>query len=170
MLAILTSKLGLAGIAIALVLGIIGVQTLRLAGAKHELAVLKAADAKIAADVKAHEATAATISQAAQTQVATERVRVQTVTRTLVQKVPVYVPAAADTECVVPVGFVQLHDLAATGVSVPAGGPVEAASGVQLSSVLATVVGNYGVAYDWRAEALGWRAWYVDQKAAWERN
>jgi hypothetical protein len=97
-------------------------------------------------------------------------VRVQTVTRTLVQKVPVYVPAAADSKCVVPVGFVQLHDLAATGVPGPAGGPVEAASGVQLSTVLGTVVGNYGIAQDWRAEALGWRAWYADQKAAWDRR
>jgi hypothetical protein len=168
MWALVTSRLGLMGIAAALIAAVILTQTFRLSHAKHELADLRAADARAAQEVKAHEKAAAAISQKAQAQVATERVRVQTVTRTLIQKVPVYVPAAADDRCVVPVGFVQLHDYAATGVSAPAGGPVEAASGVQLSAVLATVIANYGVAYDWKAEALGWRAWYVAQKAAWE--
>lgn len=40
--------------------------------------------------------------------------------------------------------------------------------GVDLSDVLETDVWNYGAAYQWRAEALTWRAWYRDQKAAWD--
>lgn len=168
MLAFLLSKTGLVSMAIALVVSVIGIQTLRLNHAKGELAALKAADKAAALDVKAHEATAATISQASQTQVAAERVRVQTVTKTLVQKVNVYVPAAADTKCVVPVGFVRFHDAAAAGLSGPSGGPDETPSGVPLSAVALTLAGNYGIAHDWRAEALGWRDWYVKEKAAWD--
>lgn len=74
---------------------------------------------------------------------------------------------------VVPLGFVRLHDAAASG-SAPSfpsttGGPLDAPSSVPLSAVSATVVENYGVAYDWRSEALTWRDWYAEQKAAWDK-
>ena len=43
-----------------------------------------------------------------------DRVRMVHATgQTIRQKVPVYVPASADTACTVPVGFVRLHDAAA---------------------------------------------------------
>lgn len=122
--------------------------------------------------IAAREAKASTLATAARAGLADAQGRILTRTRTLIQKVPVYVPAPADARCTVDRGFVLLHDAAASGgpASLPAaaGGPLDAASGVPLSGVLATVVGNYGIAYDWRAEALSWRAWYVREKAAWE--
>jgi hypothetical protein len=125
------------------------------------------------ADIHRREADAGRIAEAAHAQVAAERTAVEVRTRTLIQRIPVHVTPDDDRRCSVNAGFVRVHDAAAGGSAageVPgsAGGPDAAASGVPLSSVLGTVVANYGVAYDWRAEALGWRAWYVNQKAAWE--
>ncbi|CAJ0709321.1 hypothetical protein LMG19089_04950 [Ralstonia edaphis] len=64
---------------------------------------------------------------------------------TIVKEVPRYVPIQADAACVVPRGFVRLHDAAAAG-AVPApdtGDADAAASGVALSAVAGTVAGNY---------------------------
>lgn len=116
------------------------------------------------------EATAEKIAAGVSADIGAEKVRVQTVIKTLIEEVPVYVTPAADAQCVVPSGFVRLHDAAASGVPAAAGGPVDAASGVPLSAVASTVAENYGIAYEWRAEALGWRTWYAEQKAAWDRK
>lgn len=170
------------GRTIALVATGVILVSLLLVGVHHSgvtagVAKERAAEAKrLAAAVKkvaGREVTAGKITDAVKTDHAKERVRIQTVTRTLIQKVPVYVTPAADRACVVNLGFVRLHDAAASGsppaLPGPSGGPLDAPSGVQLSAVLGTVVGNYGVAYDWRAEALTWRIWYAQQKAAWEK-
>lgn len=64
---------------------------------------------------------------------------------TLVQKVPVYVPAQADTACTVPRGFVRLHDAAAQGAPVPdtAAAADAQPSGLALSAATGVVVDNY---------------------------
>ena len=64
---------------------------------------------------------------------------------TIIKEVPRYVPAQADAGCVVPRGFVRLHDAAAAG-TVPdpdTGNADAAASGLALSAVASTVAGNY---------------------------
>ncbi|MBU9606046.1 hypothetical protein [Burkholderia multivorans] len=63
---------------------------------------------------------------------------------TIVKEVPVYVDREADRACVVPLGFVRVHDAAAANV--PVGHPAStdaAAAGVALSAVAATVADNY---------------------------
>jgi len=64
---------------------------------------------------------------------------------TIIKEVPRYVPAQADAACVVPRGFVRLHDAAAAGAvrdSNP--GDADAApAGVALSTVASTVAANY---------------------------
>lgn len=74
--------------------------------------------------------------------------RVQTIREkgdTIIKEVTRYVPAQADAACVVPHGFVRLHDAAAAGaVPDPGTGDADAApSGVALSAVAGTVTGNY---------------------------
>jgi hypothetical protein len=108
---------------------------------------------------------------AVQQQAAQDRVRV--VTQILIQKVPVYVTAQADSQCTVPNGFVRLHDAAAAGRDVPAlsQGPGESAddpSGVALSSVAGVVADNYGTCNSLRAELTGWQQWYAGQQAAFQ--
>jgi len=74
--------------------------------------------------------------------------RVQTIREkgdTIIKEVTRYVPVQADVACVVPVGFVRLHDAAAAGtVPNPGAGDADAApSGVALSAITGTVAGNY---------------------------
>lgn len=64
---------------------------------------------------------------------------------TIIKEVPRYVPVQADAACVVPRGFVRLHDVAATGtVPNPDTGDADVApAGVALSTVAGTVAANY---------------------------
>lgn len=98
---------------------------------------------------------------------------VRTITRTLIEKVPVYVTAEADRNAVVPVGFVRLHDAAAAGTpAVPfgAGESADTPSGLALSAVASTVTDNYGQCLAWRSQVIGWQDWYAQQKAAWNNS
>ncbi|WP_413708077.1 hypothetical protein [Ralstonia sp. Ralssp110] len=64
---------------------------------------------------------------------------------TIIKEVPRYVPVQADAACVVPRGFVRLHDAAAAG-AVPDANPGDAdaaPAGVALSAVAGTVAANY---------------------------
>ena len=93
---------------------------------------------------------------------ATERGNIKTETVTLQKEVTRYVTPAADSRCVVPVGFVQ-HFNAAWGLSaLPAAtsGLVDAPSGIPLSRVESVTSDNAGAAREWKAEAIGWRKWY----------
>lgn len=141
------------------------------AGEKKREATRMAAAEK---EVLKREHNAALLAEDAARSLLAEHVKVVTRTQTLIRKVPVYVSKASDDRCIVPRGFVLLHDAAASGgeagVSSAAGGPLEAASGIPLSAVLETVVGNYGTAYDWKAETLTWRHWYATEKAAQEKR
>jgi hypothetical protein len=135
----------------------------------------KAHEAKVAADtaqavkqIAKREVKAQAITNTVATKTEQTRIEIRYRTQTLIQKVPVYVPASADAACVLPTGFVQLHDAAAAGLPGPSGGPDQTPSGVPLSDALETIVGNYGAAYDWRAEALAWRDWYPKVRAAYE--
>lgn len=121
-------------------------------------------------DVARREAKAEVISSAARAGLDREKVRIQTRTVTLIKEVTRYVTPAADGRCIVPVGFVRAYDAATSEAGLPsaAGGSLDAPSGVALSDVLTADVENYGTAFGWRAEALTWRQWYRDQKAAWD--
>lgn len=71
---------------------------------------------------------------------------VREVGATIIREVPRYVSIEADRACVVPVGFVRVHDAAAAGVPPAAEGAGDAdapAPGVALSTVAATVADNY---------------------------
>jgi hypothetical protein len=139
-------------------------------GVKHEQSLAAARLEATRKAVAMREGKAEAITADATASLAGAQVEIRYRTKTLVEKVPVYVSSKSDDGCRVPVGFVRLHDAAAGGSpSLPAaaGGSLDAASGLELSAALSTVIANYGVAYDWRAEALTWRAWYAQQAAAW---
>jgi len=114
----------------------------------------------------AHQKTAkaADISAGIGVKVETATAKERVVTQTLIREVTKYVPAAADAQCVVPVGFVRLHDQAAAGVlpqaSDAAGQPADAASGVALSVVGSTIAENYGGCRQDAEKLKGWQSWY----------
>ena len=63
---------------------------------------------------------------------------------TIIKEVPVYVPIEADAACVVPGGFVRLHNAAAAGRIPDAAGVADATpAGIALSTVASTVADNY---------------------------
>ena len=153
--------LGIVAVALALTYraGVeVGVERQVAAQARREEAARKA----VAMVEKGGRAITAAVDQ----QSAARKVEIRTITKTLIEKVPVYVTVEADRHVDIPVGFVRLHDQAASGLPGLPDAPglvVDASSGVSLSAVAGTVVGNYGVAYEWREEALACRAWVARQ-------
>lgn len=134
-------------------------QATRLAAAKPAIERVQAGGAAITAATQA------------ETQAATEHIKV--VYRDLIKEVPAYVTPEADRRCDLPVGFVRLHDQAAAGlpaVSAPAGDVRDAPSGIPLSAASATIVDNYGVAYQWRERAIACETWAVQQADLWTKN
>lgn len=131
------------------------------------------------AEVKAGHVVVAQTQRAAEitqdtgqrTEAARERVRIEY--RTITERIPVYVTPEADRSVDVPVGFVRLHDAAASGsaatLSDSPGQSADATSGVALSAVAGTVVGNYAQCLDWRAQVIGWQEWYGAQRGAWDK-
>ena len=91
---------------------------------------------------------------------------------TLKREVPIYVTPLADSRCIVPHGFVRFHDSAAAArpAADPGtpGGPLDADSGIALSTVAATVAENYAACHDAIAEVRRWREWYADLRAKWD--
>lgn len=147
-------------------------------------AQLLAAQAQVARDrevsaaaVKAQSASSARI--AAQDQAA--QVRIVTQTRTLIREIPTYVAPQADARCVVPLGFVRLHDAAilppaGQGAAGLDGGPGltaapsaaagwDADSGLKLSQVAGTVTVNYGTCLGWRQQLLDLQQWEREREA-----
>lgn len=113
------------------------------------------------------ETKAANISTDVATKAEARQVEIRTVTRTIVQKVTEYVPAKADAACVVPRGFVVLHDAAARGVP-PLPGTASGAdepSDVPLSSVASTVADNYGACHADQARLGDLQSWLRLQAA-----
>jgi len=117
-----------------------------------------------------HQALALEASRQAQhqaeatVQVVTQYVdRVQVVrgkSQTIIKEVPVYVPADADADCNIHMGFVRLHDAAATGTPPgPAGDTDAAPSGVALSTVAETVTANYGACQENIEQIIAWQQW-----------
>lgn len=86
--------------------------------------------------------------------------RIRTITKTLIEKVPVYVKADA---CALPPGFRLLHDAAAANVEVPdATGLVDAAP-VPAADAASTIVSNYGIARSNAAWLVGLQEWVKAQ-------
>lgn len=130
---------------------------------REEAAETKAADRALVTTGHQETVTEQVGQQAAEHQQA-----VQTITKTIIRKVPVYVTAKADAACPVPDGFVRVHDLAAAGLPPPADGAGQpdgtaaelgAPSGVSLSAIARTVGGNYGTCLALRGELLDWQDW-----------
>lgn len=143
---------------------------LRASHAKEREAAQKAAREAVER-ARTEERKAAQISQDAGTKAAEAQIQIQYVTRTLLREVPRYVSPAADARCVVPVGFVRLHDQAASGdrgppgVPRPAGESDDAASGLGLSAVAPVIVENYGAYHEVADRLSRLQQWVRDQQA-----
>lgn len=138
----------------ALVLATAGLFSCQQSRVSRATTALDKANAALAKAVADNAALASSLKLAeGTTRVVTKYVdRVQLVHErggTIVKEVPIYVTANADAACVVPAGFVQLHDTAASGspAAGPAGDPDAPAAATPLSAVAETVASNYAICH-----------------------
>lgn len=88
--------------------------------------------------------------------------KVRTVTKTLIEKVNVYVKA---TDCPLPAGFRSLHDAAAANVEIPDAAAIADDSAVPAQAVAETVIGNYGTCHETATRLSGLQDWVSAQGA-----
>lgn len=86
-----------------------------------------------------------------------------------VKTIPKLISQDADAKCVVPNGFVVLHDSAAKGeVPDTSGSTNEAASGVKISEVGQTVTENYGTCHQNAEQLKALQEWIKTQQKIYE--
>lgn len=85
---------------------------------------------------------------------------------TIIKEVPVYVTAKSDNQCVIPTGFVLIHNTAASNGDLPrtTGDTNEKASGVALSTVAETVTVNYKQYHETIQQLLALQEWVKQQQ------
>jgi hypothetical protein len=141
-------------------------------GAGAELASLRAAEAKAAAQAQRIELQQGQITTQAAQQDQTAQVRIVTRYKTLIKEIPSYVTPAVDTAFPIPWSLVRLHDAAArglpdvSGVSLPAGAVDDAASVFHTSDLAATVAANYQSCRLDAQQLSDLQAWIRAQQAA----
>ena len=166
--------------AVCLALGFAGGWTVRdwKASAERAAAAISTAKAREAAvrDALERERDQVAVSHAAEVAAISAQVEIRTVTKTLIERIPVYVPAEADVRFALPVGLVRLHDAAAGGVSLsdPAADPDGAAGFLEPSDTApsrlgAVIVENYGVCHADAARFAALQRWIRDQAAVMNR-
>lgn len=85
----------------------------------------------------------------------------------IIKEVPTYVTPEADARCVVPRGFVRLHDAAAANQIPGAAGTSDAAaSGIALSTAAGTIANNYERCAENSEQLRGLQSWIVEMKKA----
>lgn len=89
--------------------------------------------------------------------------KIITVTKTIHDQVPVYITKLDDAKCVIGSGFVSVFNAAASLSPLPSGPtqPVDTPTPFTLSDVANATVLNDTTAYQWKARADAWAAWYA---------
>lgn len=161
--------LGWKGYAVVALIAFAGGYKVRDVMAQADSAKAAKAEVRTVERVVYRERAAADVTQAAGEKAATRQAEIRYVTRTIVEKVPEYVTAEADRTCVLPVGFVRVHDAAAAGegdaLPEPAGQSNDAPSGVACSAAAVTIAGNYGDYAVVAAQLTDLQQWVRDQQA-----
>jgi hypothetical protein len=128
------------------------------------------ADAEKAIVAQTRTAGAITDGFVAKSEIAEQAI--QSFTQTQIIEVPRYVTSKSDARCVVPRGFVRLHDSAAAGLpAVPLGSGQsdDDPAGIELSAVADTVTGNYGSCRAIRQQLIDLQGWITAERASLSR-
>jgi hypothetical protein len=89
----------------------------------------------------------------------------------IIQKVPEYITKESDAKCDVPNGFVVLHDSASKNeIPNTTSSSNGEASGVALSTVATTVVGNYTTCHEVREQLKSLQDWVKNQEQIYNKN
>ena len=90
---------------------------------------------------------------------------------TIVKEIPKLISASADDACVIPNGFVLLHNSAAKNeVPDTSGTANEGASGAKLSGVATTVTENYTTFHQVREQLKALQDWVREQQRVYDGN
>lgn len=90
------------------------------------------------------------------------------ITESLILKVPSYVSQTADAHCTIPIGFVRLHDAAASGlpdIPLASGQSNDSPSNATLSSAASLIASNYGTCNVEIARLRALQSWITQQGA-----
>lgn len=88
--------------------------------------------------------------------------------KSIAQAVPIYITQQDNARFGVNLGFVRLYNAAFTGI--PASAPTESdrePAGLPLTTLAKTTAFNANVCWQWREQALGWRAFYRGLQEQW---
>lgn len=141
-----------------------------LAGAYHKgwqarEAVVVAEALKASEKARKQERKAEIITEKVSAAHEAKAVQIRTVYRDIIREVPTYVTVQADDACVLPAGFVRVHDAAAAGrVPGPSGQSDDAPSGVALSAASGVIVENYGTYAEVAQRLTDLQAWVKAQR------
>lgn len=117
--------------------------------------------AEYAAQAKAVDAQREAVSAPIVAKEAAAQVQIRTVTKTLIEKVPIYVKA---DDCAMPAGFRVLHDAAAVG-KIPDPARIADAAAVPAQEVAGTLTENYGLYFETSERLRGLQEWVRAQEA-----
>jgi hypothetical protein len=154
-----------AGILAALLIAALAV----IAWQRHQTAVLSSrlASAQVQTMAALFDASVAKVDVKIITQYV-DRVRViHDTTQVIQREIPTYVTPATDRTFPLPVGFVRLHDAAASGVSAfPAAGPADATAATIATSVATgVIVTNYGICHETAEQLSALQNWIRERNA-----
>ena len=83
----------------------------------------------------------------------------------IIKEIPKYITVSDDAKCIVPTGFVVLHDSASRNeVPISTGSVNDTASNVKLSGVATTIVENYTTYYQVAEQLKALQSWVTTQQ------
>lgn len=166
MLALLTSKLGLGLIAVALVLGVFTTQAVRLHLAQSEISGMKTAEAAATAEAERKAHAASQISADASVKNQAAQVQIINRTRTITKWIPSHVAPTDPHFYPWPTWGVSAYD-ASLGLSDAPGGFDDSPSAIGAADAARVFVANNGACRADQERLRGLQVWITDQAANW---
>ena len=171
---------GLVGLGLLIAGFVTGWETRGWRDDSSQLAIQKAqlvAVAAAAADARQKQQAVDQIGFTIGQSVANVETKIQTLTMTRIQDVPVvYISPKANRACSINAGTVKLLNLAASGrddsdpaLALPPGATNDSPTTTSLAEVASSVVANYGLDRECRARLEAWSEWAGKVKEAWDK-
>ncbi len=147
---------------------VIGMILTVMAMPHHREETLKV-DLKASETARAVEAKGAAVTFAAGERAEAQAVRIRTVTKEIVRRVPQFLTPQVVARYPLPAGFVRVHDAAALGdlsqASGPAAQPDDAPSAVTAADAAGVIAGNYGSCSETATRLSALQDWVRAQQA-----
>lgn len=143
-----------------------------IAGVESRMTLEQEALKKATEQAMIQQAKADKVSRDADVAAAQSQIQIQTVTKTLIKKVPVYVTAETDRKYPLPLAFCILHDSGAGGAAEATlpdapSQPNDAPCEVTASQAISIIIANYGRFYVEADKLTKLQAWILSEQKLW---